>query len=212
MTLKIRMDGKIVIYAPHHTSKGDIDMFFKEKSSWISKKLIERDRQIDSTEQVKRFVSGERFLYLGEDYPLKFHDTNGGNTPLKLLYGTFLLDKDRVDGAKELFIKWYRKRAAEEVGERVDYYSKRLRLFPLNIKITSARSRYGSCSPDNRLSFSWRIVMAPYPIIDYVVIHELAHIREKNHSRKFWSNVEKIIPDYKKRRLWLRKNGHLLMV
>ncbi|HSB07579.1 MAG TPA: M48 family metallopeptidase [Thermodesulfobacteriota bacterium] len=78
------------------------------------------------------------------------------------------------------------------------------------MKITSAKSRWGSCSRDNNLCFSWRIIMAPLNVLDYVLIHELVHIKEKNHSKRFWSHLEAVIPDYKKHRHWLRAHGNLL--
>lgn len=210
ITLQLKHDGKIVIYAPHHTSRNEIDTFFTEKSSWLQKKLIEREGQAEKADTPKEFVSGEKFLYLGEGYPLEIQDTNSRKTPLRLSYGVFILDKDRVDKARELFLKWYREKAREAIVERVGYWSKKLQLFPVDMRITNARSRYGSCSPQNTLSFSWRIIMAPYTVIDYVVVHELVHIKEKNHARRFWSYLETIIPDYKRRKLWLKENAHLL--
>ncbi|MGZ3524935.1 MAG: M48 family metallopeptidase, partial [Thermodesulfobacteriota bacterium] len=111
---------------------------------------------------------------------------------------------------RDLFIEWYKREAKEKIEGRVRYYSDRFRLFPKGTKITGAKSRWGSCSRDDRLSFSWRIIMAPVRIIDYILVHELVHIKEKNHSRNFWSALEKILPDYRERRLWLKENGHRL--
>jgi hypothetical protein len=94
--------------------------------------------------------------------------------------------------------------------ERIRHYSGMIGLYPDRLRISNARFRWGSCSRDNSLSFSWRLAMAPSLIIDYVVVHELAHIKEKNHSRSFWALVETMMPDYRKHRHWLKENGHLL--
>ena len=107
---------------------------------------------------------------------------------------------------------WYKGKAKAYIEERVRHYSGVLNLYPEHVRIGSARSRWGSCSHKNHLSFTWRLIMAPHSVIDYVVIHELAHIKEKNHSNRFWNLVEEIVPDYGTHRKWLRKKGHLLNI
>ena len=158
------------------------------------------------------FLPGEKFLYLGEWYPLEIQESGFEETPLKLAFGKFILHCDPTVEARNLFSLWYKKEAKAKITERVNDYSRRFQLFPEGIKITSARLRWGSCSRDNRLSFSWRIIMASLPVIDYILIHELCHIREKNHSRKFWAYLESVFPDYKEHKHWLRENGHLLQL
>jgi hypothetical protein len=208
ISLQIKEDGNIVIYAPYHTPKGEIEKFLDKNQSWIFKKLSEKERSTRKAE--KAFLPGETFFYLGELYPLDIQEANHKGSPLKLSFGKFILDKDRIGEARNLFIKWYKKEAEENLTGRVNYYSHRLQLFPKGVKITSAKYRWGSCSRDNRLSFSWRMIMAPLSVIDYILIHELVHIKEKNHSQKFWSYLESILPEYREHKLWLKKNGHSL--
>jgi predicted metal-dependent hydrolase len=208
ISLRIKEDGKIVIYVPYRTMQEEIERFIEKSRSWVSQKLLERERSIRETK--RGFAPGERFFYLGESYPLSIESNGNKGPPLKLSFGKFILDKNRVDEARDLFTLWYRAEAKETLKERVDYYSHRLLLFPKAVRITSARSRWGSCSGDNRLSFSWRIMMASLDVIDYILIHELAHIKEKNHSKRFWNYLESIIPDYKERRIWLKENGYSL--
>ncbi|HEY3277579.1 MAG TPA: M48 family metallopeptidase, partial [Syntrophorhabdaceae bacterium] len=95
---------------------------------------------------------------------------------------------------------------------RLARYGGRYNLIPKGLTITSARTRYGSCSASNRISLTWRLVMAPYSVIDYVILHELAHIKIKNHSRQFWDFLETMVSDYRDRRLWLREHGRLLVI
>jgi hypothetical protein len=210
ISLHIKEDGKIVIYTPYCTPKWEIEKFIEEKESWIIGKISEREKRTKEVE--KTFLSGEKFLYLGEWYPLEIQESSNRGAPLTLAFGKFILSHDRIGEARDLFCHWYKKEAKEKITERVDHYGNRFQLLPEGIKITSARSRWGSCSRDNRLSFSWRIIMASLTIIDYVLIHELVHIREKNHSQKFWNYLESVLPDYRKHRSWLRENGHLLQL
>jgi predicted metal-dependent hydrolase len=100
----------------------------------------------------------------------------------------------------------YKKEALRIMKERVSYYAKQTGWHPVDIKITNTRSRWASCSPRGVLRFSWRLVHAPLHIIDYVVVHELAHLVHKNHSATFWRAVENIIPEYREKRKWLREN------
>jgi len=210
ISLHIRESGEIVIRAPLKASKREIEEFIREREAWVVEKLSEEKER--RKELQKAFVPGEKFLYLGECYPLEIDESTHKELPLRLSFGKFVLNGDHIEEARNLLIDWYKREAKEKIEGRVRYYSDRFNLFPKGTKITSAKSRWGSCSRDDRLSFSWRIIMAPLRIIDYILVHELVHIREKNHSRNFWAALEKILPDYRERRVWLKKNGHRLWV
>jgi predicted metal-dependent hydrolase len=213
ISMRILSDGRIIIRAPHRTPKEEIDSFFHAKNSWVKRKLAEREKSSQgSIEQPTAFVPGEKFLYLGDWYPLEIQDTNSAKNQLSLYRGIFLLSKKSADQAKDLFVRWYKNQAKNLFEDRVNYYSKNFGFFPKSIKITSAKFRYGSCSPDNKLSFTWRLIMAPLVVIDYVIIHELMHIKEKNHSGKFWNLVEAEMPEYRSHRIWLKEQGHLLRI
>jgi predicted metal-dependent hydrolase len=96
--------------------------------------------------------------------------------------------------------------ARKILTERVNYFAGLMKVKFAQIRLTSATSRYGSCGPQGNLSFQWRLVLAPKEILDYVVVHELAHLIERNHSSRFWAKVEEFYPEYKTARVWLRKN------
>ena len=208
ISLHIKEDGKILVYAPCATPKSEIEKFVLSKQSWVSEKLSEKEKAVKPAE--KHFLPGEEFLYLGELYPMEIVNGPHQGPPLKLSFGRFILSQNCTKEARDSFIQWYKKEAKEKLSERIHHYSNRLQLFPRGIKITSAKSRWGSCSRDNNLCFSWRIIMAPLTVLDYVLIHELVHIREKNHSQRFWRSLASIMPDYKKHRRWLRAHENLL--
>jgi predicted metal-dependent hydrolase len=129
-----------------------------------------------------------------------------------VLKNDFILSQSAVPQAADTFKKWYQKQARAVISKRVDEIAKKYGFSYKQIRITSARTRWGSCSTRGSINFSWRLVMAPIDVIDYVVLHELVHTRIHNHSREFWAKVASIDPDYKQKRLWLKKNGHQLTI
>ncbi len=210
MTLKLERSGAVVILVPDRTPKDEIHRFFNSKVPWIHKKLIEYRESGRNVNEPRSFAPGEKFLYLGEEYPLQV--TPDRVTRLALSHGAFILRRDHNTDVRQIFVEWYKRRAREIFAERVAFYARDMGLAFNGIRVTSARTRYGSCSSDNRLSFSYRLVMAPYRIIDYIIVHELAHVKIKNHSRKFWDYVEARLPSYRDSKAWLRSKGHLLDV
>ncbi|MBI3739380.1 MAG: M48 family metallopeptidase, partial [Chloroflexi bacterium] len=146
-------------------------------------------------------------LFLGSSFDLKLVRTQ--RPSLKFDNG-FHLSQTAQKRGEQVFTRWYKKRAFEIISERVDQYARQYGFEPKKVKITSARTRWGSCSPDRTLNFTWRLVMAPLEVIDYVVVHELVHLRVKNHSKRFWKAVESIFPEYKPQRKWLREHGEKL--
>jgi predicted metal-dependent hydrolase len=210
LVLTIELDGRVVIRVPYHTPEREVEAFFNGKLAWVKKKINEKKNRIESAEHPKQFVAGEKFLYLGEHYPLELREPGKGKGRLALSHGTFFLDNDCTGKARDIFIQWYKERAREIFTERVNFYSRQLKLYPKEIRISSARTRYGSCTADNKVFFSFRLIMAPYSKIDYVIVHELAHIKIKNHSQRFWRYMEEVMPEYRKYRKWLKDNSLLL--
>jgi predicted metal-dependent hydrolase len=137
----------------------------------------------------------------------------GGKLKLELEGGKFRLagaaSLDVLAGEK-LFTAWYKQQARWVLAERVQWFASRCKFTYTQVRISSAHTRWGSCSSRGTLSFTWRLVMAPLEVVDYVVVHELAHLRVRNHSPAFWKEVEAILPDYKARQKWLKTNGKLL--
>jgi predicted metal-dependent hydrolase len=209
LALFIERNGTVVVRVPMRVTREEVDRFVKEKERWIRRKVIQvRERQEHL--KSKGFVPGEEFFYLGRPYTLKITPDENGQCPLVFRDDLFLLRADCREKAQDVFIRWYREQAETIIRQRILHYQDRVQVHPRGERITSAKYQWGGCSARNTLTFAWRLMMAPLPVIDYVIVHELAHIREKNHSPRFWKIVEQHLPDYRARRKWLRDNGHLL--
>ena len=224
ISLQIGDKSELVITAPHFTPIGEINRFVQEKQNWISKAIQKHKEEAIKT-KAKEYIAGEHFYYMGESYPLEVFFEPFENAGVVFWDNRFFLNAQdcstyqfphnslrklqfhNKDLRKHYFILWYKKKAREYIGGRVDFFSRMLKLQPGSMRITSAVSRWGSCSEDNNLAFSFRLMMAPPAVIDYVVVHELMHIIEKNHSAKFWQLVESAMPQYKLHRRWLKNNN-----
>lgn len=231
IALVISSDATLIVRAPFRASLDYIEKMTARKINWIERKIKEIQNRPKAVE--KHFVAGEEFLYFGEKYQLKitgnFKIELSGNSETRLRLASGGLhcaeaELRRGEGkelyfpkvflwrAKKRMESWYKKQALEEISARVKIAARKLNLNYRSIKISNAKTNWGLCGPKNSLNFSWRLIMAPEFIVDYVIIHELTHILEKNHSRKFWNKVEAVMPEYKRAKKWLRENGKALVV
>jgi predicted metal-dependent hydrolase len=210
ISLQIRDEAEVLISAPYFTPAEEINRFVDEKQNWINKAI---QKHKDASLKNKEYDTGEHFFYLGQSYPLEAFFEPFENAGVVLWNNCFYLNaREDKDLRKHYFVSWYKKKASDFIHQRVDFFSRMLKLHQENIRITSASSRWGSCSEDNNLAFSFRLIMAPPDIIDYVIVHELSHIKEKNHSPRFWKRVEAIMPEYKTHRRWLKDNHHIFIL
>ena len=206
IALIVRPDGSLLIRAPLRASNDSIREIVALNIQWIEKKQAQTRTVIPTARQ---YVTGESFEYLGNAYPLEIANVN--NKSLFLEDGKFILSESAQEDAEFIVTQWYREQAKEILAERVNFYASQYGFQYTRIGITSARTRWGSCSATGSLNFSWRLIQAPLEIVDYVVVHELVHTVVHDHSHKFWKKVEKIMSDFKERRKWLRKNGYRLL-
>ncbi len=199
--LIVQRDGSLVVRAPLRASNRQIQELVQKKEKWIMDKQ-EAARRTYAKTQPKEFVEGEEFLYLGKPYKLAIVD---GNQPPLTLGDRFYLAKSALPHAAVLFKTWYTQQARQVISERVAWYAAQNGFIYQRVNITGARTRWGSCGPRGSLNFSWRLVMAPLRVIDYVVIHELAHLKQKNHSKAYWEEVKRLMPDYQQQINWLKQ-------
>jgi hypothetical protein len=205
IALVISHDATLVVRAPMRTPLSYIEKLVEEKFAWIERKMREFEKRPKATK--KTFLEGEEFLYLGKKYKLALTDGLKIETTedLELLFPHVFLWR-----AHQRMHDWYKKQAQEIISERTKIMAEKLNLKYASIKISNAKTNWGSCGPKNSLNFNWRLIMAPEAVIDYVIIHELMHILEKNHSRHFWNKVADAMLEYKTARKWLRENSKVL--
>ena len=207
IALVVTPEANLVIRAPMKVSLDYINELVGKNLRWIDRKI----QEVKSKPRIlaKNFIDGEKFLYLGKPYPLRI--TDGRKLPFSF-ENEFVMDRIYQSIARKLFIDWYKKEAKKVISKRVRLYSKLTSLKYKKICITNANSRWGSCSAKGNLNLTWRLIMASLSVIDYVVIHELAHLEYRNHSRRFWQKVKAILPDYETSKKWLKHNGYILKI
>lgn len=207
--LEITGEAVLVVRAPLHISRRSIEEIVVKKKNWIERK-IKKIKERNSRLTLKSYKSGEKFYYLGRQYPLIITNITSENSQNPIVFdGKFVLDKKYQNRAREVFIAFYKKKTLKVIKMRAAFYAGKYGLKYSRIRITRAEKRWGSCSSKGSLNFSYRLIMTPLEIVDYVVVHELAHLKYHDHSGKFWREVEKMLPEYRNRRAWLKKNGFL---
>jgi len=205
----IERDGTIAVRPPNDYSPEQVDAVVESKRMWIYRNLAEW-KDLNSTAVVREWVNGETFLYLGRSYRLSL--VSEQDCDLKLKEGRFcllrgLIEKGGSASAKLAFEHYYTNKGIDRIRQRVKYFSNKVGVVPASVKIKDMSYRWASCSKTGALTFHWKCMMAPPKIIDYIIVHELCHIHHRNHTDAFWNEVDKVMPDYRERKNWLRNNG-----
>lgn len=206
IALVVERDGRLTVRAPLRMAEGRIRAFVEQHAGWIVKHQAKAS--LSAPPAPKQFTAGETLLYLGKLYPLTVVPPQ--RPTLTLDRSAFRLAQSALPKAQETFTRWYKKQALTVLTERVETLAKRYGFTYQKIRISSAHTRWGSCSSRGTLSFTWRLVMAPPEVVDYVVVHELVHTKIKNHSKTFWAQVGELMPGYKTNIRWLKQNGKYL--
>jgi predicted metal-dependent hydrolase len=205
----VERDGKLVVRAPSWVDDQRVAAVVRSKHHWIYQALAEW-RDLNATRVLREYKNGEGFLYLGRAYRLLLAADQ--EEALVLKNGRFALRRDLVEkgemaAAREAFREFYVARGLERLRLRVDYFAPKVGVSPKGVDVRELGNRWASCSPSGKLAFHWKCMMAPLTIVDYVVVHELCHFHHRDHTGGFWNEVDKVIPDYRERKEWLRKNG-----
>ncbi len=207
--------GKVLqIRVPNKVRDRKIVEILETKGRWIRNKAFQLQTQPIKRE--REFISGESFSFLGRNLKLKVLE--GGKVGTQLIDNYLMtnvrtseigdLRKSRI---KTYIENWYVKEAHIRLEEKVIRYSKIIRVSPREIKVRNYKNRWGSCDNKGRLTFNFHLIKAPHSIVDYVVIHELCHMIQANHSKAFWNEVNKFDPSFKDHKKWLKENGNLLI-
>ncbi|NLB36981.1 MAG: M48 family metallopeptidase [Clostridiales bacterium] len=197
----VRKDAVVEVRCPVTMSKRAIDEFVASQRKWIEEQ-IQAIRQRNEKKSAFSVQIGCSLRLMGEVYPLAQAQGNSIGFDGEKFYAPASLSSQKI---KEGIISIYKKQARTCIEYKVNRFAQLMGVEPQCVKINSASTRWGSCSGKNSLNFSWLLIMAQEKCIDYVIVHELAHILEHNHSKEFWSIVEGIIPDRKKQEKMLRE-------
>lgn len=205
-SLHIERDGQVSLIVPESVSVGEIQTLIEKKRKWIYKNLAEW-QELNSTRIDREFVGGEGFLYLGRTYRLKW--VGEQVEPLTLRNGYFCMLKSSNGNLNptKIFKEFYRQKGLEKIGERVRHFGPKMGVTVKQVRVLELKQRWASCTSAGTLNFHWKCMMAPLVVLDYIVVHELAHLLHANHTNAYWNEVDKILPDYRERQLWLRQNG-----
>lgn len=206
--ITVDRDGSLILRSPIECSFEQLERVVKARLTWTYSRLAEK-KLIFRLPRPKKFINGEGFYYLGESYRLLLVDPIGAHNiiPLSLEGDWFMLRADERQRAEQHFVSWYTIQARQWIDSRVSRFAGRVDVQPKEVSVRDLGFRWGSCSPQGQISFHWRTILLPPNMIDYLIVHELAHLKEKNHSRQFWRRLERVIPDYVERRDWLLVNG-----
>ena len=205
------IDGLVQAIVPDQLSDGRVEALIQRRTPWIRKKLREQSQEV--TPKPKEYVSGESFTYLGRNYRLKVHPGTDREVKLKGGYLEVGLPKKPKDGdIRSVLVDWYEKHALERLAEKTNRYAGVMGASPKPISVRDYKARWGSCSSKGEISYNWRVIIAPHHIVDYVVEHELCHLKHPNHSPAYWKSVKREISDYGVCRQWLKEHAQELVI
>ncbi|MCC6867014.1 MAG: M48 family metallopeptidase [Ignavibacteria bacterium] len=210
IALHINSDATLTVKLPYGVSIAKAEKFIAKKSRWIEKKQAEFITAHEK-HKPKQYINGEAFYFVGKRYELEI--VPGSKAGLSLtVEGKFKITEKCLEAPKH-YIEWFYKQFAKQylVGRTAEL-ANTLGYRYSSIKINSAKTRWGSCSLRGNINYSWRLVMLPAEMIDYVITHELVHLEIHNHSRKFYSRLQSHMPDHKRREKWLKENAGMAIL
>jgi predicted metal-dependent hydrolase len=204
VALIVNSEAELIVRAPLNVRENEIKNIVTKKQKWIEEK---RYKILSFEEKYNRlsYQTGESVLYLGNPYTIIQSSIND----IKI-DGTFIYVPNIE--SKTILQYWLKNECIKILEQRAKYYGSLIGAVYNAICLSNAQKRWGSCSPKNNLHFSWKIIMCPITVIDYVIVHELSHIEFRNHNKAFWTRIKTIIPNYKECQEWLDLNRKLLSI
>lgn len=204
VSIFIERNGSVKVLAPITASDEKVEAAVKSKEYQIFSKIA-KWKELNQGKVTREFVNGQSFLYLGRNYRLKL--TENQDVPLKISGGFFHFDKAYLSKAEKVFKDFYRDKAQKKIQERLKLIEDKFAHKPTSIKVLELQNRWASWTPNNGLNFHWKCIMAPVSVLDYIIIHEMVHLKHPNHSSEFWNELDKKMPVYKEHENWLKRNG-----
>ena len=213
--IRIRSVDQLEITAPFGVSISRIEKLLEERTPWISRHMKRLDA-IAANPANKCLTHGAQLLFEGRAHTLVLWPDGGSAARVSLtaseirVHLPYLVGEDQDPLVCELLRDWYIKTAGKLLIDRTQFWASLIGVSPTKIRLKEQKTRWGSCSRAGSINYNWRIVMAPPEVLDYLVVHELCHMREPNHSAAYWRHVARWLPGYAMHRRWLRRNGNLL--
>jgi len=202
LSISINENAELIVRAPNRISDQKIQDFINEKENWITKNQSVIKARAEDTAKDKNML-----LYLGTLFPLK---TDNDAKKISFNGEEFLAGLQNKEKTNKSLKTWYKNKFKEVAVPRLFYFAEKHNLQVNQVRIKEQKTLWGSCSSRNNINLNFLLIMAPLKVIDYVIIHELAHTIHKNHSVNFWNAVEEIMPNYKEAKRWLKENGYRL--
>jgi len=208
LTITVERDRRVVVHAPEKISDEKIWQAVDSKRQWIYEKTGHPQKYRDLPHPPgKELISGESALYLGRQYRIEVINTGMAEVHFAQ---RFFIPATQGEKRAEALREWYVGKAKEKIVPRVTIHARNLGVHVAEVKIVDSRYRWGSCTVNSNVNLNWRLMKAPMFVIDYVIVHELAHLREANHTPRFWNIVRAQSPTMEKAKAWLKENGQLL--
>jgi predicted metal-dependent hydrolase len=208
LTITVERDRRVTVHAPEGTPEDEVRRAVDAKRQWILAKIRHPQKYQNRLHAPgKEVVSGESALYLGREYRIELADTASGDIEFT---GRFLVPLGHQAKRRQVLRDWYVARAKSIILARARQHSCGLGVAFTDATIVDTRYRWGSCTVRDNVSFNWRLIKAPMFVIDYVIVHELAHLMEPNHTARFWSIVRAKTPTMERAKAWLKEHGQLL--
>jgi predicted metal-dependent hydrolase len=208
--------GLIELVVPAKSADVEALAFLNLHRAWAEAKLLELNAKVSSLPPVSGFASSASVPWRGQDLPLLIREAAGLKIRVAVDEAVHIslpegLSEARDELALRAFYAWTRRWLRERVAALADRHAPRYGLQAREIRVKRMKTRWGSCGPRNDININWLLALAPEPVLEYVVVHELCHIRERNHSQAFWSLVARHLPGYMAERRWLKSHGSELM-
>lgn len=208
LTISVERDRGVIVHAPENTSEETVRRIVETKRQWLFEKLNhpqKYERRVHPPG--KEVVNGESAPYLGREYRIEIVETKSGEVEF---LRAFLVPFSHQTKRRQALKVWYIARAKETILPRVEKTARELGVKYKAAKIVDNRYRWGSCTLCNIVNFNWRLIKAPMFVVDYVIVHELAHLLENNHTDRFWNIVRASNPTMEKAKTWLKEHGQIL--
>lgn len=215
LRITVRADG-VEVVAPLRTPEREIAAFLARHGDWVAGKVSALRRMLEVHPGPERLAAGGRIPFRGRPVALRIVAVNGTRVAVRREDGFEVRLPGRVpEPEREALIEaalrhWLKRQARSDAERWVARHGPRHGLVPSAIRIKEQKQLWGSCSSRGSLNLNWRLILAPETVFEYVVVHELCHLRVRNHQPEFWQLVGLVLPGFEAQRRWLRANGHLL--